>query len=434
MLDEEPENTRALEALEGLYRRRSDGDPEQTERLAKILEQRGASEMDSERRQALYAEAARIHERRGDMTAAIAGWQSVREGEEGSAEALDELAGCWSSRGTTRSWLRCWRNGRGSATRAMSGRPCSSGSASCAGARWTTPRGRPRPSRRCWTSRRATGGRWTRWPRWSDERGDFAALEEVLLRRLSVAEGSERVDTLLALARNAEERLDDNDRAASYLHQILETDPVNREAYQALARLLEQGERWYDLIELYERRATAEAGRIPQAEIDCRLAIAELWGRRLNDDDSARDAIEKILALRPGHGPALLALAGVYERAEAWAEAAETLEKAAAASETAHDRAEVHFRRSRVLEARGASDDEVEASLRAALEAEAGHIEALKASEVRARKQGDSARLVQLLEARGAERAGGRAQAAVVGDRDLVPGAAGLAGPGGRPP
>jgi hypothetical protein len=48
--------------------------------------------MDSERRQALFAEAARIHEKLGDTTAAIAGWQAVRDGDEGNAEALDELA------------------------------------------------------------------------------------------------------------------------------------------------------------------------------------------------------------------------------------------------------------------------------------------------------------------------------------------------------
>jgi tetratricopeptide (TPR) repeat protein len=210
------------------------------------------------------------------------------------------------------------------------------------------------------------------------------------------------VETLLALAKNAEHRLDDNDRAASYLHQILETDPVNREAYQALTRLLERGERWYDLIELYERRATAEGQRDPEAEIVCRLAIAELWGRRLNDDDSARDAIQKVLEIRPKHGGALLALAAVHERAEAWGEAAQALEQAAAVSQSAHDRAEVHFRRSRVLEAQGASDDQVEASLRSALEAEPSHVEALKAAEARARKQNDHTHLVQLLEARAA--------------------------------
>ena len=326
--------------------------------------------MDSERRQALFAEAARIHEKLGDTTAAIAGWQSVRDGDEGNAEALDELARLLGQQGNNQELVAV-----------LEDRARFSDSREERAALFfrigELRRGPLEDSEGAATSfkevldivpddRRALEAL----AQLEEKRGDFAALEEVLLRRLSVVEGGERVETLLALAKNAEHRLDDNDRAASYLHQILETDPVNREAYQALTRLLERGERWYDLIELYERRATAEGQRDPEAEIACRLAIAELWGRRLNDDDSARDAIQKVLELRPKHGPALLALAAVHERAEAWAEAAEALEKAAAASETAHDRAEVHFRRSRVLEAQGASDDQVEASLRSALEAE----------------------------------------------------------------
>jgi tetratricopeptide (TPR) repeat protein len=96
----------------------------------------------------------------------------------------------------------------------------------------------------------------------------------------------------------------------------------------------------------------------------------------------------------------LLALATLHERAERWAEAAAALEKAAALTTTAQERAEVQFRRSRVLEAQGAADADVEASLRAALDADGAHAEALKAWEQRIRKKGDPAELARILESR----------------------------------
>jgi golgin subfamily B member 1 len=397
VLEEEPENPRALESLDALYRKQ-----DHPEKLAKVLEQRGAVEMDSEKRASHYAEAARILEKLGDIPAAVTAWQAVREGDEGNAEALGELARLLEAQGRTTDLVTVLED-RARFSDAKEERATlffrigelrqgALTDAEGAATAFKEVLDIDPADRRALDALAAL----------EEKREDYAALEEVLLRRLSVADGNERSTTLLALARNAEQKLEDSDRAASYLHQILESDARNRAAYDSLTRLLEQGERWYDLIELYERRAAAEAKADPEAEIAARLAIADLWGRRLQDDDSAREAVQKVLSLRPEHGPALLALAALHERAERWTEAAEALEKAASRSETAHDRAEVHFRRSRVLEAQGASDADVEASLRAALDAEPGHPEALAAAEARARKQGDSTLLVQLLEARAA--------------------------------
>src|SRR5439155_11281991 len=88
-----------------------------------------------------------------------------------------------------------------------------------------------------------------------ERRGDFAALEEALLRRLSAASGPDQVAVLFKLATNAAGPLDDRDRALSYLHQVLEADPANRPAFVEMERLLTQQERWHDLIDLLEKRA-----------------------------------------------------------------------------------------------------------------------------------------------------------------------------------
>jgi tetratricopeptide (TPR) repeat protein len=393
VLDEESENAHALEALDGLYRRQ-----EQPQALAKVLEQRGAIEMDADKRRGFLGEAARIHEARGELAAAIAAWQTVREGDQGDGDALTQLARLYEQQGNNTELVAVLedraRYSDANAERAalffrigeLRQGPLSDPEGAASAFKEVldvVP-----DDRRALLALAALEG----------ERGDFAALEEVLLRRLSVAQGAEKVETLLALASNAEEKLDDSDRAVSYFHQILDTDPRSALAYDRLGKLLEQSERWYDLIELHERKAAA--GETVDVVLGARLAIADVWANRLGDDDSARETVEKLRDEHPQHGPTLLALSALYEKAGRLREAAELLEKAAAAAGTAHERAEVHFRRSRVLEAEGGSPEAVEASLRAALEAEPAHAESLRASEARARKAGDNALLVSLLETR----------------------------------
>jgi tetratricopeptide (TPR) repeat protein len=393
VLDEESENAHALEALDSLYRRQ-----DQPEALAKVLEQRGAIEMEPDKRRGFLGEAARIHETRGELPAAIAAWQTVREGDQGDVEALTELARLFEQQGNNTELVSVLED-RARYSDANDER------ASLffrIGELRRGPLADPEGAATAFKEvldvlpddRRALLALATL----EGERGDFAALEEVLLRRLSVAQGAEKVETLLALASNAEEKLEDSDRAVSYFHQILDTDPESQVAYNRLGKLLEQGERWYDLIELHERKATA--AETVDAVLGARLAIADIWANRLGDDDSARETVEKLLADHPDHGPTLLALSGLYEKAGRLRDAADLLEKAAGVAGNAHERAEVHFRRSRVLEAEGAPSDDVEASLRAALEAEPGHAESLRASEARARKAGDNALLVTLLETR----------------------------------
>src|SRR5207249_11877853 len=88
-----------------------------------------------------------------------------------------------------------------------------------------------------------------------ERRGDFAALEEALLRRLTATVGPEQVSVLFKLAENAARHLDDSERALSYLHQVLDADGRNRTAYNEIEHILTEQERWHDLIDLLEKRA-----------------------------------------------------------------------------------------------------------------------------------------------------------------------------------
>jgi len=103
-----------------------------------------------------------------------------------------------------------------------------------------------------------------------------------LLRQLSAKSGADSVSVLTRLAHNAADKLNDADRALVYLHQVLEADGENREAFGETERILASLERWHELVDVLERRAEIEAAAgHAEAELTCRVAVASIWGEKL---------------------------------------------------------------------------------------------------------------------------------------------------------
>ncbi len=396
VLKADAENAAALGALEHLYRRRGDSSA-----LARVLERRGALEMDADRRRGMYAEAARLHEERGELDAAIAAWRAVRESDETHTGALDELARLYEAQGKTAElvqaleervrfedhateraalWVRIGELKVG-ALNDLDGAAAAFREALDAVP--TDP-----------VALRDLAGI-------EERRGDFAALEEALSRRLAATTGAEHSEVLFKLAENSAHKLKDPDRALSYLHQVLDAEPTNRQAFVAMEQVLHELERWHDLVELLERRAEVEgaAGQV-QAELTCRAEVAEIWANQLGAPDNAIEALEKILAREPHHLPSLLALARIHEAAERWSEARGALDQASALVAHGPEAAEIHYRLGRIAGARAGAGDEAEAQYLAALECDPGHAGALGAVEDLARTAGNNEHLVQVLERR----------------------------------
>jgi tetratricopeptide (TPR) repeat protein len=391
----EPENGGALASLEALYRRRKDGPS-----LAGILERRGALEYDPDKRAALYGEAAKLHEERGDRSAAITAWKAVRDAEEGNLQAMTELARLYQVEDRVPELVQVLEdkarfvddNAERAAVYVQIGQLKAGPQNDLEGAAIAFREALDVSSQDP-TALEALADV-------EERRGDYAALEEALLRRLSATSGAEQVTVLFKLAGNAAGRLEDPDRALSYLHQVLDADGSNRLAFAEMERLLTLQERWHDLIDLLERRAELEAkdGNLT-AELSARAAVAETWAKRLGSPESALETLEKILSRDPRHVPSLLALARIHESAERWADARAALEKASAGA-SGKESAEVHYRMGRVLAAEDGPHEEIEAHYLAALESDPTHPEALEALEGLARNAGNHSQLVQILELR----------------------------------
>lgn len=147
----------------------------------------------------------------------------------------------------------------------------------------------------------------------------FAALESVLRRKadwtgllalyrdqLDVAVDDEaRIRLLHATAGVLEDELGDPEGAVGVLREVLEVDPGELRANEALDRLLTALERWPDLADHLRHRIDGALGA-PE-EIPLRHRLAELLATRLDDVEGAVDVFEEILALEP-HPPTVESL------------------------------------------------------------------------------------------------------------------------------
>jgi tetratricopeptide (TPR) repeat protein len=397
VLESDAENIDALGALEALYR---SAGPPASAHLASILERRAGLELDPQARRKRLGEAARLHEQRGDVAAAIGAWQTLRAAEEGDAEALGELARLFEASGQT-----------GELCGALAERARFAEQPAERAALWSRVgalrlrqedvEGAAEAYREALEGAPEDAAVLDALEAIEERRQDWSTLQEILMRRLGATNGLAQVAVLFKLAKNAEARLEDVEQAAGYLRQVLDVEPADGTAFLELERLLRAGERWYDLVDVLTKHAEVEgaAGRKP-TELALRVAIADVWERELSSPESAVEALEKVLEVAPTNVAALLSMARIHEGAERWDEAAAALERAAAAASSGQESAEIHFRSAQILKAKEAPAEEIEALLLRALDAAPDHVPTLEALEALARAAKDDDRLVQLLELR----------------------------------
>jgi tetratricopeptide (TPR) repeat protein len=146
--------------------------------------------------------------------------------------------------------------------------------------------------------------------------GDFAALTELLLRRIGIAANpAEATGLALERARLFEEELKEPASAVSALEQIIgEMDPANLAAHAALRRVAEAMEDWPRVVSVAERQLALNPD--PQERITRGLEIGALCRERLDDPAKAVRAYERVLEIDPEQADALGALAALHTEAQ----------------------------------------------------------------------------------------------------------------------
>jgi golgin subfamily B member 1 len=393
ILEQDSENQSALAAIEALYRKRGD-----REGLAKILERRAETELDSYQQAALRGEAAALYEQRGDLKSAVRNWEAAHEADDAAVPPIDALIRLYEHDGNHERLVavledraRLVDDPAGKVAlyvRIAEIRATALDDADGAALALREAIDIDPDSLVAFEALVAL----------QESRESWNDLEDALLQRVDRSTPAERRTLLFRLTNNARKHLNDADRAMGYLRQILDDDSGDSEASETMETLLASAERWHDLIDLLEARSnTLKARGDKEGERKGRLRIAEIWAEKLDNLGGACEAVEEILKSEPGHLASLITLGGLYAQSERHDEAIAALERAASAGPTGRMAADLHYKMAQILIAQEAPTEKVEERYLMAVDADRTHRNALLGLESLSRKAGDHAQLVQVL-------------------------------------
>jgi tetratricopeptide (TPR) repeat protein len=397
VLELEPEDQDALRALERLYRNRGD-----VVLLAETLLRRAQLEADAGQKKEILSEAARLYEGPlGDDDKAIEAWKRVLDVEEGDRRALSALAGLYER-------MRRWEDLVAVLEAQAKASPDVAQQAQLKGRVAELLSDELDDTDRAIKAYRelldlqpgslkaltALEGLYVRAERWPE-------VQEILTRRLeAVAQAKDRIPIFRKLANLSVERMGAPEEAIGYLQQILDVNPADEGAQKDLERLLEQTEKWYDLVEVLVRHADAAAkARRGDEEVALLIRAAEIWERKLESPDAATELLERVLSRDPNNVRAMITLARIYEGQRDLERCKATLERAVRLARSGAETADLYYRLGR-LEAERQGEGAAEPYYERALQADPTHLEVAEALEKLARGRGDFRRVAALLAVR----------------------------------
>jgi tetratricopeptide (TPR) repeat protein len=161
--------------------------------------------------------------------------------------------------------------------------------------------------------------------RYYEEQQDKSGLIDVLKMRLQHSrQGDESIEILKRIARVSEEGARDVETATEHYQKILELQPENRDALDALSRIYESTEQWADLIDVTRKLIKVTNDRNTKALLyfKCGSVMEAKFGR---EHDAIR-YYDAAIKTTPNCMPAVHGLRDLYRRREEWPRVIETLE------------------------------------------------------------------------------------------------------------
>lgn len=203
---------------------------------------------------------------------------------------------------------------------------------------------------------------------------DLAQLLDELADEVANPEIAVDYRTRVAVLRR--EHLGDVEGAADAWRQVLDAEPNDSAALDALDTIYQDAQEWPELVEIVQRKADLAEGEQAQ---ELHFRAASLYENQLDDVDEAIEVLRGITLVDPANSRALNELERLYEQGGRWEDLVETYEAKIAATNDAQTRRDLHMQRGLVL-AQGLEDDDRAAdAYRAALELVPGDREALDA-------------------------------------------------------
>lgn len=163
-----------------------------------------------------------------------------------------------------------------------------------------------------------------------------------------VDDGDERIELLHQAGQIYQEILEEPFDAIDIFSRVLELDPENAVAIDKLQFLYAEEEQWADLLRVYGRKVELETD--DEARKDLYYAMGAIHREALEQPLDAIEVFKKVLEIAPDEVAAWVQLDELYEQTEQWQELLETLEAELALATVAEESQNLRFRMGRVWE------------------------------------------------------------------------------------
>ncbi len=229
------------------------------------------------------------------------------------------------------------------------------------------------------------------------QKNDWTALVKAYELRAGLTRDDERrLDSLRRAARIAGAKIKDSIEAARIYQAILDVDPSDQEALDALERFYERASDWGKLVDVLRLRLnTAPAG---DAATSLLRRIAQICEEGLRDEAKAIEHYLRILEIAPGNKEALEALGRIYESTEQWAEFIDVTRRQIRVTTDRNLKALLYFKCGSVMEAKFGKEEDAIRYYDAAIKTSPSCLPAVHGLRDLYRRREDWPRVIQTLE------------------------------------
>ncbi len=227
--------------------------------------------------------------------------------------------------------------------------------------------------------------------------GDHAAHVQVLKRQAEAMRGGERLSLLCKIAEAYEDDIGSPPEAMSLYRSVVAEDPLNLGALKGLDRVYSQLGQYDQLLSNLQDQA--KVATTPRQKADLQFRIAALYEEEFLDLAKAGETLRAVLELSPRHEGALTAIERVYRTQERWDELLEIYGRHASHAEDPKQRAELLYRRAKLLAEKLGSPHQAIVAYEAVLEVTPDHGDALAALAELKQRSGDADEALRALDA-----------------------------------
>ncbi|HEY0483245.1 MAG TPA: tetratricopeptide repeat protein, partial [Kofleriaceae bacterium] len=205
--------------------------------------------------------------------------------------------------------------------------------------------------------------------------GKWEALVETYRNHImATGDVQTRVDLYVAMGVTYDQNLGDVDRAIEAYTDVLQLEPDEQRALDALGRLYERISEWDRAVDMMAHLTTLSAD--PRKQVDLYWRMGRIQYAQLGDADASEANLLRGLALDPGHVPTMEALTRQYSDRGDWLKAAQMMVRAESYTPVALDKVRLLFEAARIYQDKLRQDDAAKQLYGAVIALDPEHVDA----------------------------------------------------------